>query len=99
MSGVDFKEQNDSLLFEVRVIPRASRTEIVGEYNGALKVKLTSPPVEGAANEELIRVLSKELGVAKADIEIVSGETSKSKRIRIHGGDAMKIRSILKPKS
>jgi uncharacterized protein (TIGR00251 family) len=99
MTDIDFKEQDNSVVFEVRVIPRSSRTEIVGEYNGALKVKLTSPPVEGAANEELIKILSKGLGIAKADIEIVSGQTSKTKRIRISGADAAKINAILKAKS
>src|SRR5262249_36188055 len=99
MVGIDSKEQSGWVVFEVRVIPRASRTEIVGPYNGALKVKLTSLPVEGAANEELIRILSKELGVAKSDIEIVSGRTSKTKRIRVSGADRAKIEAILKAKT
>lgn len=99
MANIDIQEDNGSVVFEVRVIPRASRTEIVGEYNGALKVKLTSPPVEGAANQELVRTLAKELGVAKGDIEIVSGQSSKAKRIRVRGADAAKINAILKPKS
>ena len=62
----------------------SSRSEIVGEIDGALKVKLASPPVGGAANAELIKLFAKKCGVAKSDIEIVSGETSKNKRIKIN---------------
>ncbi len=68
----------------MRVIPRASRSEIVGEYDGSLKVKLASPPVDGAANAELIKLLAKKFGVPKGDVEILSGETSKNKRIKIN---------------
>jgi uncharacterized protein (TIGR00251 family) len=99
MARVDIKELNGAVIFEVRVIPRASRTEIVGEYGGAIKIKLKSPPVDGAANEELIRILSKELGIGKADVEIISGQTSKTKRIRVQAIDAARIEAILKAKS
>ena len=93
------ESKDGSVTFSVRVLPRASRSEIIGEHDGALKVKLTSPPVEGAANEELIKILSKELGIAKAEVEIISGRSSKTKRIRIHGGNTTNIRAILKAKS
>jgi uncharacterized protein len=73
------------LIFDVRVVPRASKSEIVGELGGALKIRIASPPVDGAANAQLIKLLSKKLGVAKSDIEIVSGETSKLKKIKIYG--------------
>ena len=99
MASIDIKEQDESVVFEVRVIPRASRAKMVGEYNGALKVKLTSPPVGGAANEELIRMFSKELGIPKTDVEIVSGQASKTKRIRVRGAETARIQAILKAKS
>jgi uncharacterized protein (TIGR00251 family) len=76
-------EKDGAVTFSVRVIPRSSRTEIVGEYDGALKIKLKSPPVDGAANEELIRFLSKSLSVPKTHIEIVAGQAGKNKRISI----------------
>ena len=76
-------EQDGNLIFTVRVVPRASKSEVVGEIDGALKIKLKSPPVDGAANEELIKVLSKTYGVPKSAIEILSGHASKTKRIRI----------------
>lgn len=78
-------EKDGSVIFVVRVVPRASKSEIVGEYEDALKVKLISPPVDGAANAELIKLLAKRLGVSKSAIEISSGRTSKSKTITIHG--------------
>lgn len=92
---IDFTEHHDSIIFNVRVIPRSSKSEIVGEYDGNLKVKLTSPPVDGKANKELIKLLSKELKTAKSDIKIVSGETSKSKRIEIATLNKQDIYAIL----
>jgi uncharacterized protein len=78
-------EKDDELIFSVRVIPRSSKSEIVGEYGDALKVKLNSPPVDGAANAELIKLLAKEFDVSKSQIEILSGQTSKMKQIKIFG--------------
>jgi hypothetical protein len=84
----DFIEKDGTLTFSVRVIPRSSRSEIVGEFDGSLKVKLNSPPVDGAANAELIKLLAKEFGVSKAQIEIVSGHAAKSKQVKISGANA-----------
>lgn len=67
----------------VRVVPRASRTEIVSYINGVLKIRLKAPPVNGAANEELVRFLSKLFKVPKNCVEIKSGLTSKNKIIAI----------------
>ena len=53
---LNITEENDSVLFDVRVIPRSSRSEIVGEYAEALKIKIAAPPVDGAANKELIKM-------------------------------------------
>lgn len=80
---IDFTEKDGTLIFSVRVIPRSSRSEIVGEYDGALKVKLNSPPVDGAANAELIKLLAKEFGVSRSQVEILSGNASKSKQVKI----------------
>jgi uncharacterized protein (TIGR00251 family) len=67
----------------VRVIPRASKPGVAGIRDGALLVRLQSPPVEGAANEELIQVIAKAFGVTKRDVSIVAGERSKLKRVAI----------------
>lgn len=76
-------EKDDAVTFDVRVVPRASKSEIVGEHDGALKVRITAPPVEGAANAELIRLLAKSFGVPRSNVSIVGGESSKKKRIKI----------------
>ena len=67
------------------MIPRASKSGIAGTRDGALLVRLNSPPVEGAANAELIQVISDALGVPKRSVSIVSGQRSRLKRIVVHG--------------
>lgn len=77
---------SDGLTFAVRALPRSSRNEVVGlQDDGALKVKLTAPPVEGAANKALIKFLSGRLGVSKSSITIVSGQTGRNKVVRVDG--------------
>jgi uncharacterized protein len=78
------------------VIPRASRSEIVGMHAGILKVRLTSPPVDGAANDELVKLLAKTFDISKQDIEIVTGQTSKSKRIRLWKVDQVALNKVIK---
>jgi uncharacterized protein len=80
---INFTEKDNAIIFAVRVIPRSSRSEIVGEFNGALKVKLNSPPVDGEANKELIALLANFFHVSKSDVEIIDGQTSKSKQLKI----------------
>jgi uncharacterized protein (TIGR00251 family) len=72
---------------DVRVIPRAGRTEITGVRDGALVVRLAAAPVDGTANVELIDVIARALHIPKRDVTIVTGERSKQKRIRIQGID------------
>jgi uncharacterized protein len=76
---------SDGIIISVRVVPRAGRSGIAGVRSGALLVRLHAPPVEGAANAELIEVLAEALAVSKRDISIASGATSKQKRVRISG--------------
>lgn len=73
------------LTLKIKVEPRSSKSEVVGPYGDALKVKLNSPPVEGKANKELIEVLAREFGIAKKDVEIISGQASKNKTVRLIG--------------
>ena len=70
---------------EVRVIPRAARSGIAGTRDGALLIRLNAPPVEGAANDELIAVIAKAVGVPRRAVTLVSGERSRTKRIAISG--------------
>ena len=71
-------------VIRVKVLPRSSRTEIAGKTDGVYRIKLTAPPVEGKANKALINFLAKKTGLPKRKIQIVSGEHSRSKTIRIH---------------
>jgi uncharacterized protein (TIGR00251 family) len=80
---------------EVRVIPRAGKSGFAGLRDGALLVKLAAAPVDGAANDELITLLAKTLRVPKRDVTIVSGERSRSKRVRINGLDATRVMATL----
>jgi uncharacterized protein len=80
---INFTEKDDSLVFNVRVVPRASKSEIVGELGSVLKIRIASPPVDGAANVELIKLLAKTFGVSKSQVEIIGGQTSKTKQIKI----------------
>ncbi len=69
----------------VLVQPRASRTKVLGEHDGRLKIALAAPPVDGEANAALIEFLSDELGVRKSDVTLLDGETSRRKRLAIRG--------------
>ncbi|HVF28305.1 MAG TPA: DUF167 domain-containing protein [Pyrinomonadaceae bacterium] len=82
---LNYTEANGAVTSAVRVVPRASRTEAAGVHENSLRVRLAAPPVEGAANKELIRFLARALNVPARNIEIISGLTSKTKRVRVHG--------------
>ena len=73
------------LVFRVHVAPRSSRSEVVGEHNGALRVRLAAPPVDGAANDELIHVLAKTFKVSRSAVKILSGHSSRLKQVSIEG--------------
>ncbi len=82
---IDYSEKNGWLTFNVRVVLRASRSEIVGQRDGALRERLAAPPVEGAANEELMRILTRALKVSRTSVAIIAGPTSKLKRVAVNG--------------
>lgn len=83
----------------VRVVPRASRSEVVGVTDGVLKVRIAAPPVDGAANAELIKVLAKSFAVAKSNVRLISGETARTKKLRVLGADPVRIAAVLKAKT
>lgn len=80
----------------VRVVPRASSSAVAGEHNGALRVRVAAPPVEGAANEELARLLARSLGVPLRAVEVISGHASKTKRVRVYGARVARLLSLAK---
>lgn len=71
------------LLLRCYLQPRASKTEVVGEHDGAVKIRLSAPPVDGEANAELIAFLAKQFGVGKRAVQIDSGATGRRKTVRI----------------
>jgi len=95
---INYSEKDGMLSFQVRVVPRASRSEIVGEHDGALRVRIAAPPVDGAANEELVRLLSRALGLSRSAIEISAGHSSKLKTVKVAGGSASQLDTITRAK-
>jgi uncharacterized protein (TIGR00251 family) len=87
-------EQPGLVIFRVRVLPRASRDEIVGEHQGGLKIRLTAPPVDDRANEALRRLLASRLKVPRAAVRIAAGERSRTKRVEVYGVTAAMIQGL-----
>jgi uncharacterized protein len=73
----------DGILLKIYVQPKSSKNEIVGVHDGAIKIRLTAPPVDNAANEMCVKFLAKQLGISKSSINIISGHTSRFKQIFI----------------
>jgi uncharacterized protein (TIGR00251 family) len=92
--AIEVKEQDGSCAFRVRVQPRASRDAVGGEWEGALKVRLTAPPLDGRANEALCRLLAARLNVPAAAVKILGGEHSRTKRIEVRGVSAAQIQAL-----
>jgi len=84
----------DGVRFDLRVSPRASRDAIGGVHDGALRIKITAPPVDGKANAAIISLLSKRLRVPKRDVRIVSGMSSKTKRVEVAGVRAAQVAEL-----
>ena len=74
-----------SATIDVYVQPRASRTEVVGMHGDALKIRVKAPPVDGAANAELLRFLAKQLGVSRSAMVLARGDSSRSKQLTVDG--------------
>ena len=86
--NIPYKKTKDGITIEVKVEPRSSRKQITGIMdNTILKVKLTAPPVDGSANDQLIELISESTGVKKSQIKIIRGLSSKRKLVEITGVD------------
>ena len=77
------------------VQPRAKRTEVVGWHDHAIKIRLQAPPVDGAANEELVRFIAERLGVPRSAVHIVSGKTSRRKRLSLENTSRLQVLQAL----
>lgn len=85
LKDIPFQKTKEGIVINIKVEPRSSRAMVVGPYGDALKVKLTAPPVDGAANKQLAEILAKYFKVKKASISIIKGQQSKNKVVEIKG--------------
>jgi uncharacterized protein (TIGR00251 family) len=92
---IQYSKGSDALIFEVRVVPRASRSEIVGEHDGALRLRIAAPPVDGAANEAVIRTLALAFKVSRGAIQIISGHNSRLKKVKVTGVDPEALTALI----
>ena len=83
-----------SLVVSLHIQPGAKKTEIAGLHGDALKIRLAAPPVDGKANAALVAFLAKACGVPRSAVALVSGETSRSKRVRLQGIDAATLEAL-----
>jgi uncharacterized protein (TIGR00251 family) len=92
---LDLNETDNAVTIKLRVQPRALRTEIVGQHAGAIRLRVAAPPVDGKANEECRRFLAKLLKVGATSIEIISGDSSRDKVIRVSNVSAERVLEML----
>ncbi len=92
---MEITEHEVGVMFLVRVTPRASRDAIEGDYQGAVKVRLTAPPVDDRANDALRKFLAASLKVPVAAVKIVAGEKSRTKRVAVTGITRAEARRLL----
>lgn len=94
---LDVRDSKDGVTLRVRVQPRAARDQLGGERDGALVARLSAPPVEGAANAALQRLLARALDVAPSRIEILHGASGREKILRVTGMTAADVRARVAP--
>ena len=92
---IRFTAQDGAITFAVRAQPRATKSAIAGEVEGSLKIRLAAPPVDGAANEELMQFLARLFDVSRRNITLLSGATAKTKILQINGLASKQFESIL----
>jgi len=89
---IPLRDSDGAITFSVKVHPRAKKNTITGELGDALKVSLTTPPIEGRANEACIELFAKLLKVPRSSVTIASGQSSRNKVIRVEGVTAEEVR-------
>lgn len=88
-------ETTNGVILQLRIVTRASRSEVAEVVQDELKVRLQAPPVDGKANKELIRLLSRQLRVPAGNVAIISGQTGRHKRVAIAGLAADRVHALL----
>jgi uncharacterized protein (TIGR00251 family) len=89
--------RDGGVVLALHIQPGAKKTEVCGLHGDALKIRLAAPPVDGKANDALIEFLARVLSVPRSSVELLSGQTSRAKRLRIDGIDAARTISVLQP--
>jgi uncharacterized protein len=97
MDELKLSTRGDAILLDVHVVPRATRTAIVGLHDGRLKVALDAPPVDGAANAALLRFFADALSLRLRDVSLVRGEKGRQKTLAIRGSDEARVRALCLP--
>ena len=95
MLRTETSTDNRTVIFTVRVQPRASKDEIAGEMDGALKIRLRAPAIEDRANQALIHYLAQTLNTSNAAVRILSGERSRTKRVEVRGVTTDQVHQLL----
>jgi uncharacterized protein (TIGR00251 family) len=93
---VFYKEVPEGIILSVRAQPGARKDEIVGKWADSIKVRVTAPPEKGKANEAIIKLLAKKLGLKKPAISLISGETSREKKILLQGVSCAELETLCK---
>jgi uncharacterized protein (TIGR00251 family) len=89
------RESNGAVSFEVKVVPRAGKSEIVGPEGDGIKIRLQAPPVEGKANAALVKFLAETFAVPRSQVEILTGHTGRKKVVRIRGVTAIQVEEVV----
>jgi uncharacterized protein (TIGR00251 family) len=97
MDNLKLSTRGDAVLLDVHVVPRASKTAIVGLHDGRVKVALDAPPVDGAANAALLRFFADALSLRRCDVSLVRGEKGRQKTLAIRGSDEASVRALCLP--
>ncbi len=96
---MQIKPCDNGIRFSAIIQPRSSKNEVIGVYNDALKIRLTSPPVDGEANKACMRFFAKWLGISPSKVSIVQGLSSKNKTIEVESLTGKQFHEILKFKN
>jgi uncharacterized protein (TIGR00251 family) len=91
-----FQETNDGIVLTVRVQPRASHNQVTGIHEKALKLRLTSPPVDGAANKQCTIIIAKALGISRSSVKIIAGKKSRTKKLKLHVPEKNQRKELIK---
>lgn len=92
---IELTVEDGAVLLPVKAVPGASRTRLMGELNGRLKVAVSAPPEKGKANKAIVALIADALGVPRRDVEVVAGLTNPFKTIRIDGAEVDAVRAAL----